>query len=136
MELAIEALGSRAVVFQNESVYCEIFNLHTNSDKLSDPTFRNNTIAFIRPLNKAEAVFTNDPSSVWSRTASAVGISQTVLQAVWPIHFFRGTLAADLLDVLVDEDVWVAQQDGRAALTRADLTNLIDSTVLADALKT
>jgi len=32
--------------------------------------------------------------------------------------------------------VWVAQQDGRAALTRADLTNLIDSTVLADALKT
>jgi len=136
LELAVEALGSGAIVFQNQSVYREIFNLHTTSEKLADPTFRNNTIAFIQALNKAEAVFTNSSSSIWPRVASAVGISTTVLQAVWPYHFFRGTLAADLLDVMVAEDAWVAQQQGRAAMARSDLANLIDSTVLADALKT
>lgn len=136
VELAVEALGTNAVVFQNESVYREVFNLHSTTEKLADPTIRNNTVAFIRALNQAEAVFTNNPSSIYARVASAVGISVSVLEAVWGIHKFRGSLASDLLSVLVAEDQWVAQLQGRVAMSSSDLQTLIDPSVLADALNT
>ncbi|RDL41631.1 Uncharacterized protein BP5553_01610 [Venustampulla echinocandica] len=135
-ELAAQALGSDAIVFQDRSVYREIFNLHSTAEKLKDPTTRKNIVAFIQALNKAEAVFNTDPQSVWPRVAAAVNMDLNILKAVWPIHSFNGTLPSDLLDVLVAEDQWVAKQDRRTAMTTADLTNLIDPSVLKEALQT
>ncbi|OCL03076.1 periplasmic binding protein-like II [Glonium stellatum] len=135
-ELASEALGSDAVIFQNQSVYREIFNLHSTAEKLSDPTTRQNIVAFLRALNQAEKVFDSNPESVWSRVASALSMNATVLQSVWPIHSFKGTLVPDLLDVLVAEDQWVAKVDNRNAISKADLTNLIDSSVFNESLST
>jgi NitT/TauT family transport system substrate-binding protein len=94
-------------------------------------------VNFLRALIKAEDVFLSSPSSVYSRVASAVGMNATVLQNVWQYHNFNGTagLPSDLLSVLVAEDQWVAQQDNRQAMSQSTLEGLIDSSVLADALK-
>jgi hypothetical protein len=142
-ELALEALGaSNAVIFSDRNVYREIFNLHTTSDKLANPTTRASIVSFVKALNQAEAVFANSPASVYSRVASALGMNLAVLEAVWGIQGFNvsgtgsGGLPADLLDVLVAEDVWVAKVEGRTVMARSDLASLIDGSVLREALGT
>lgn len=136
-ELALEALGAaNAVTFSDKTIYREIFNLHSTAEKLKDPTTRANIVAFLRAIDQAEEVFTNNPSSVWPRVASALGVDAAVLKAVWPVHTFNGTIPADLMNVLVAEDKWVAGVDRRTAMTQADLSNLIDPSVLAEARNT
>lgn len=134
VELALEALGTaNAITFSDKSVYREIFNLHSTSDKLKDPTVRKEIVAFIRALDQAEAAFTNNASAIIPRVASAMSMSVDLLKAVWPIHTFNGTIPSDLMGVLVAEDKWVAGVDGRAAMSQADLTNLVDPSILAEA---
>lgn len=136
IQLAIDAIGeSNLAIFQNKTIYREIFNLHSTGTKLKDPTTRKSIVAFLKALNQAENLFNTDPSSVLSQVSAAVGVSVAVLKEVWPVHTFNGTiLAPDMLDFMVEEDAWVAQQDRRAAMTKEDLTNLIDPSVLAEAL--
>ena len=135
IEIAAQALGSNAIVFQQDSVYREVFNLHSTAEKLKDPAIRKQIVAYVKALTKAENVFTSKPESVYSRVASATRVNEGVLKAVWPIHKFNGTLAADLLDVLVEEDIWVAKVERRNPMTRADLTALVDPSVLQEALQ-
>ena len=133
VELAAQALGSGAVIFGNQTAYREIFNLHSTTEKLKDASTRKNIVDFIRALNQAEKVFDTDPDSVQPRVAKALGMDTTLLKAIWSIHKFKGTLAPDLLDVLAEEDQWVAKADRRTAISRSDLAGLIDSSVLAEA---
>jgi hypothetical protein len=140
VQLSIEALGSNAIVF-NTSDYRECVNLHSTTEKLADPTIRASIVEFVRALTKTEAVFASDgvasdAGSIIPRVSSTIGVSTSVLEAVWPHHAWRGTLAPDLLDVMEIEDKWVAQQEGRAAMTRADIAGLIDSSILAESLQT
>ena len=52
---------------------------------------------------------------------------------VWPVYSFNATiLASDLLDMMVVECAWVAQQERRTTMTKADHTNIIDSSLLAE----
>jgi ABC-type nitrate/sulfonate/bicarbonate transport system substrate-binding protein len=136
VQLAIDAIGeSNLAVFQNKTIYREIFNLHTTATKLKDAATRKSIVAFLKALNQAENIYNTDPSSILSQVSAAVGVSVAVLKEVWPVHTFNGTfLAPDMLDFMVQEDAWVAQQDRRTAMTKAELTNLIDPSVLAEAL--
>ena len=135
IEIAARMLGDDAVVFQNTSVYREIYNLHTTAEKLQNPTMRRDIVDFIRALNNASKLFEAEPDAVIPRVSQLVNIDQSVLKAVWPVHKFRGTLAPDLLDVLEDEEKYIAKVDGRQAVARANLEALIDSSVLEEALK-
>lgn len=136
LELSAQALGANAVIFQDQSVYREVFNLHTTAEKLKDVTARKNIVTFIRALNQAEAEYNTTPDKVYSRVASTLNMNVTLLKSVWPIHSFNGTLAADLLDVMVEEDAWVAKTDRRSLISRTDLANLIDGSVLKEVLQT
>ena len=135
IEIAAQALGANAVILQDKSVYRELFNLHSTTEKLSNPTTRKAIVTFIKALNQAEKVFATDFDSVQARVATAVKIDPAVLKAVYPIHIFNGTLAADTLDVIIEEDKWVARLEGRAAISAADLAKLIDRSVLEEALQ-
>jgi len=136
IQLAIDAIGeSNLAIFQNKTIYREIFNLHSTATKLKDPATRKNIVAFLKAINQAEVIYNTDPSSIFAQVSAAVGVSVAVLKEVWPVHSFNGTiLAPDMLDFMVEEDAWVAQQDRRTAMTKEDLTNLIDPSVLAEAL--
>ncbi|KAH8890470.1 periplasmic binding protein-like II [Thozetella sp. PMI_491] len=135
IELAVEALGSNAVVFQNRTVYREVFNLHSTADKLKDAATRKEIVAFVKALHQAEKMFDTEPEQVWPRVAQLLNMNSTLLKGVWPIHSWKGGLPADLLDVLEDEDKWVAKVDRRSAMSRAELSNLIDDSVLKEALQ-
>ncbi|KAH8660645.1 hypothetical protein BGZ60DRAFT_413777 [Tricladium varicosporioides] len=134
VELGVELLGSDALIFQDPNVYSEMFNLHSTTEKLNDLAVRKEIIKFLRALIKAETLFDKKPETVYERVATAVGMNQTVLEKVWPIHNWEGGLPEDLLDVMVAEDEHVARIDNRPVMTRADLADLIDASVLDEAL--
>lgn len=137
IQLAIESLGAdKAITFQDKSIYREIFNLHSTAEKLKDPTTRKSIVAFLKALNQAESIFTKTPDDVLARVSKAVGVNVPTLKSVWSIHDFNNTqgLPSDLLDFMVAEDVWVAKQDRRTAMTRADIAGLIDDSILKEAL--
>jgi ABC-type nitrate/sulfonate/bicarbonate transport system substrate-binding protein len=133
-ELGLELLGADAIVFQDKSLYREIVNLHTTTEKLADPEKRRGIVEFVRALAQAQAVYREDPGSVWPRIVDAIGIEQPVLEAVWEDEQFLGTLVPDIVDVLEDEEPWVAAQTGRTARSRAELETLVDTSILEEAL--
>lgn len=135
VELGARALGSNAVIFQNTSIYREVYSLYSTQEKLKDPTTRKNIVAFVKALNQTLEVFRDKPESVYATVASAVGMDASVVQAVWPVHKWSGDLPSDLLDFLVEEDQYLAKQDGRAVVARVDLANFIDPSIIEEAKK-
>ncbi|KAI1871517.1 uncharacterized protein JN550_004511 [Neoarthrinium moseri] len=133
LELAIEGLGSDAVVFQNKSVYREVYNLYTTTDKLKNASTRKDIVAYLRALDQTAQLFTNHSETVIPRVAKTMNMNEAVLKAVWPVHDWKGGLAPDLFDVLVPEDQWVAKVDRRSGISQADLKTMIDSSVLEEA---
>ncbi|KAK9784414.1 hypothetical protein SCARD494_12851 [Seiridium cardinale] len=128
LELAMEGLGSHAaVVFQNASIYCEIYNLYTTAERLKDPSTCKYIVAYLRALDQTALLFTSRSETAIPRVAKTINTNEALVKTVWPVHDWKGGLAPDLLDVLVPEDQWVAKVDGRRAISRADLAAMTDS---------
>ena len=132
--LAAHAIGEDAIEFQDRKVYREIVNLHTTSEKLADPDKRRAIVGFVRALMKAQELYRTHPEQVWPRIASAINIEQAILEEVWEDEQFLGTLVPDILDVLVEEDEWVAKQQNRMARTREELSKLVDDSIMKEAM--
>ncbi|KAI3332407.1 periplasmic binding protein-like II [Xylariaceae sp. AK1471] len=146
VQLGAEAIGSDAIVFgNNQTTYREIYNIATTTQKLADPAKRKEIVAFVRALVQAEDVFRMDPDKVVARAAAAVktgtrhrnvNIQQnaTLFREVWPVHRWTARNPLDIVDVMVEEDKYVAGYDRRSAMTRDVLETLVDRSVLADSL--
>ncbi|KAF2119275.1 hypothetical protein BDV96DRAFT_486506 [Lophiotrema nucula] len=133
VELGIEALGaSNAVVFQNASLYREVYSLYSTTEKLNDPTMRKDIVEFVRALNQTLDVFTNKPDTVYSTVAQAVGMDAATVKAVWPDHKWSGTWGPDLIDYIVDEDAYLSKTDKRATIAKADLEKFLDTSIIAE----
>ena len=136
-QLALDALGGPAFasVFQNRSVYREVYNLHSTAERLADPVSRGAIVAFVRALNEAVKLFQNTPEVVLPRVAAAVNVSVPTLREVWADHDWSGPrgLPKDLLDVLTEEEKWVAAVEKRAVVPREALATLIDDSVFKEA---
>ncbi|KAI1105378.1 periplasmic binding protein-like II [Jackrogersella minutella] len=134
VELGSKSLGIDAIVFGNDqTVYREIYNLATTTEKLDDLQKREEIVQFLKALKQAEGVFQDDPQKVISRVAEAVQVNATLLEAVWPVHRWDLRVPPDMLDVLVDEDKFVALNAKREPLSKEDLAILIDPSILEEA---
>jgi ABC-type nitrate/sulfonate/bicarbonate transport system substrate-binding protein len=133
VELGAMALGDNAVLFQNASVYREVYSLYTTQDKLDNAATRKDILAYVSALNQTLDVFTNDPDSVYATVAADVGMDVAVVKAVWPVHKWPGKWGPDLHDFLVEESEWLAKQNGGGkAMSSADVTKFLDSSILDD----
>jgi NitT/TauT family transport system substrate-binding protein len=134
IQLAAEAVGTDAIEFQDRSVYRELFNLNTTSAALADPEKRREIVAFVRALIAATERIAAEPSVAWPLVSARTGYDVALIERVWHHEGYPGTLVGDLLDVLVEEDVYIARERNRAPRTRAELARLIDTSVLEEAL--
>ena len=132
-ENSITALGADAIVFQDRGLYREHFNLQTSTRVLNDPAKRRALVEFLRTLITASAGLRERPRAFWSLVASELNYSEATVQKSWPQLRYEGTLASDLLDVMVEEDRWVAKEKSRAPRTREQLASLIDRSLLDEA---
>lgn len=132
-EDAIHDFGDDAIVFQDKSVYREIFNLYTTTDMLEDPASRNAIVTFVRAVIDATAALKENPEPYWPQVEEVIGYPVSDIRASWGEMDFPIHIVPDLLDVMVKEDVWVAQELGRAPRSREELAQFIDYSVLEEA---
>lgn len=134
VQLAAEQLGADIIEFQDRSVYRELFNLNTTAENLANPAMRKQIVAFVRSVIKASSSLRRDPQSVWPLVAKSGGYDVSVVSRAWHHHAYPGNIVHDLLDVLEEEEVWVAKERNRTPRTRAQLASLIDDSVLKEAV--
>ncbi len=132
---AAAAIGNDAITFQDPKVYREIFNLNTTAKVLADPGKRRAVVEFMRSLMTAIDRYKAKPQDYWPLVSSKVNCPVDLLEKSWPELHHNQNIAPDLLDVMVEEEVWVAKERNRTPRTRAQLATLIDDSILKEALQ-
>jgi NitT/TauT family transport system substrate-binding protein len=130
---ALEALGDDAVVFQNNKVYRELFSLYTNTEVLNDPKRRRELVRFVRALIVAADMVRARPRDVIPLVAKMIIQTEETVSRSWQFHAFPAALPGDLLDVMTEEERWIANTQQREPLTRDRLAAFIDTSVLDEA---
>ena len=134
MQRAQEALGADCIEFPDPCGYQEQFSLYSTAAKLADPGLRPRIVRFVRALIQASNQFRLQPQLVWPLLAKAMREDVGMIERCWRHHAFPANLPPELLDVMVDEEVWVAAETGRAPRPREEIAQLIDGSILAEAL--
>lgn len=129
-ERAIDAVASDAIVFQNPHVYRELFNLNTSAKVLADPAKRRAIVELLRSLVASSAEIRRRPRQYWPLIAAKLDYTPQTVSKSWPNLRYSGGLASDLLDVMVEEEIWVAKERNRTPRTRSQLASLIDRSLL------
>lgn len=137
-QLALDELGGTGpegdgIVFQDREVYREIVNLHSTEAKLADPVTRRGIVAFVRSLIRAAEWYRENPALAQEFVADELEHPADLMERVWEDERFGGILAPDLLDVLEEEEVWLAEQEDRSPRTREQLAPLIDDSIFVEA---
>ena len=135
IQRAADLVGADAIEFQDRRVYRELFDLHATAASLAAPAKRGEIVAFVRAVIRASARIRERPSDAWPLVAASTGYDMPLIEKVWQHEAFPGELTTDLLDVMVDEDVYLAPERNRGPRPRAELAKLIDDSVLREALR-
>lgn len=130
---ALAALGAGGITFQPPGLYRELFDLNTTAAVLNDPVRRRALVNSVRAMIDASTQVRMRPPSVWPLLSSRINVPQPTISDTWTHFRFSAWLPEDILDVLVEEERWVADVQKRAPRTRAQLASLVDDSVLRDA---
>ena len=130
---SITALGNDVVVFQERSVYRELFNLNTTTEVLNDPAKRRALVDVVRAVLRASGQVRSRPADGWPLLSSKIGVPVPTISTVWRHFRFAGGLPPDIMDVLTEEEQWVAAAQRRQPRNRPALQSLVDASVLREA---
>jgi len=76
----------------------------------------------------------NRVTSFSTTYANAASQNATLFREVWPVHRWTARNPPDIVDVMVEEDKYVAGYDRRSVMSRDVLATLVDTSVLQEAL--
>jgi NitT/TauT family transport system substrate-binding protein len=133
-ERAALGLGADAVSLQPKVTYRELYSLNTTTAVLADPAKRAQLVTFVRTLIAACRDVAANPQRAQALYAARSGFDPKVIASAWPHHRFSCTLPDDLVDVLAQEEQWMADLDKRPPRSREEVAKLVDPTVLKEAL--
>lgn len=129
------ALGQDAIAFSGEGIYREIFNLNTTSQVLADPVRRAAIKQLLKGLILAREEMAGNPSRAQQLVIGRMSdYPAAAVVASWPHHRYPAGKVADLLDVMVEQERWLAALDRRQPRDRAALATLIDYSLLDEAV--
>jgi NitT/TauT family transport system substrate-binding protein len=132
-ENSAAALGSDAIVLQDRRVYRELFNLQTSTKVLNNATKRGALVEFDKALVTASAGLRDRPQEFRPLLASKLNYTEAVIARSWPQLRYAGSMADDLLDVMAEEERWVAKEKNRPPRSREQLAVFIDRSLLDEA---
>lgn len=131
-ERALRKLGDEAVLIAPPQAYRELYSLHTTQAALDNPQKRAAIVAYVKNLLLACRAISADPSHARNLIGPLNGYSADLMSQSW--HYrFPCEVTPNLLDKFVEEEAWLAAQDGRAPRTRAQLAGLIDTSIYDEA---
>ena len=132
---AVDMLGADAVIFQNNKIYREFFSLYSSTDVLNDTRRRRELVEFVRALMTSTGELTRDPKRFIPLISRVTKHPEAQIARSWEHHAFPLGVPSDLLDIVTDEEKWVAASQKREPRTRAEIERFIDPSVLAEARK-
>jgi len=132
-ENAVRAIGKDAIIFQDNKVYRELYSVYSTTDVISDPRRRKELVAFVRATLAAAGDLQKDPKRYFPLISEKTKHPQDQIARSWEHHGFPLRVAPDLLDLIAEEEKWVAAQQNRAPRSRAELAGFIDTTILEEA---
>jgi sulfonate transport system substrate-binding protein len=132
-ENAVRAIGKDAIIFQDNKVYREMYSVYSTTDVMSDPRRRKELVAFVRATLVAAGDLQKDPKRYFPLISEKTKHPQDQIARSWEHHGFPLRVAPDLLDLITEEEKWVAAQQNRTPRSRAELAGFIDTTILKEA---
>jgi NitT/TauT family transport system substrate-binding protein len=133
-ENAAQVLGEDLIEFSGEGVYRELFNLNSTAEKLEDPASREKIVRFIRAILDASEEVRENPARAQALVAAAGEFDPQDVNDSWKHHNWLAAVPDDLLDVMVVQEQWLAEQANRAPRSREQLATLIDTTAYEEAV--
>ncbi len=131
----VDALGRDAIVFQDNKVYRELFSLYSSTEVLGDARRRGELVAFVRALFASVNEMKTKPAPHFPLVSKVTGHSVDHITRSWEHHAFPMNVPADMLDIMVEEEKWVAQKQKRAPRSRATLAAVFDPSILEEVRK-
>jgi hypothetical protein len=143
--MALGGEEGNATFFRDDSLYRKVNVLYTTQAKLDNATSRAEIVGFLRALGKTHEVFTRQPEKIWPRVASITArasnttvnlATEEIMKTFWPLTKWARGLPADLVDLMMEEDKWVAMMggQGRVPMSREMIQSLIDDRPLREAM--
>jgi NitT/TauT family transport system substrate-binding protein len=132
-ENAARAIGSDAVEFSGKGIYRELFNLNTTAGALADPMKRREIVELMRAIIHANAKMNRDPAEAQRMMAKSGNYTLEEVVNSWPHHGWVASFADDMLDVLTEEEIWLAGQESRRPRSREELAPLVDRSAYEEA---
>jgi NitT/TauT family transport system substrate-binding protein len=129
---AVEGLGRDAIVFQDNKVYRELFSLYSTTEVLGDSRRRRELVDFVRALLTAVDEMKTKPAPHFPLIAKTTGHSVDHIAQSWEHHAFPVAVLDDMLDVMVEEEKWVAQKQNRAPRSRTALAPFFEPSILRE----
>jgi len=133
-QAAKDGLGADAIALETPGVYCSYFNLNTTAAKLADPAKRRQMVELTRHLIRASQLVKEKPQIGCDWLAKASGFDRGLIERSFCQHDYIPCIVPDQLDVMVDQDKWIALEQGRAPRSREALATLLDDSVYHEAV--
>jgi NitT/TauT family transport system substrate-binding protein len=130
---AVDALGSDANVLSGEGIYRELFSLYSSTEVLNDLRRRKELVAFVRALLAAVEEMKVKPEPHFPLIAKVTGHPVAQIARSWEHHRFPVAVLPDMIDVMVEEEKWIAARQKREPRSRATLAAMYDASILRDA---
>jgi len=131
----VELLGRDAIIFQDNKVYREMYSVYSTTDVLNDPRRRKELVAFVREIIRTTGELRREPSKYFDLISRVTKHPAPEIARSWEHHGFPLAVAPDLLNLLVEEEKWVANGQSRAPRSRTELAGFIDTSIIEEARK-
>ncbi|HEV8394594.1 MAG TPA: ABC transporter substrate-binding protein [Vicinamibacterales bacterium] len=131
----VELLGQDAITFQDNRVYREMYSIYSTTDVLNDPRRRKELVAFVREIIAQTGHLRREPSNYFDLISRVTKHPAPEIARSWEHHGFSLAVAPDLLNLLVEEEKWVANIQSRPPRSRAELASFIDTSIIEEARK-
>jgi NitT/TauT family transport system substrate-binding protein len=129
----IDMLGRDAVIFQNNRLYREFFSVYSSTDVLNDPRRRGELVEFVSAIIASTGDLQREPARAFPLISRITRHPEAQIARSWEHHAFPLGVPADLLDIITEEEKWVAASQQRQPRTRAELEGFIDTSIITEA---
>jgi sulfonate transport system substrate-binding protein len=130
---AVDALGTDAIVFPGKGVYREGFSFYSSTDVLNDSRRRQELVAFVRAVFSATGAIKARPAEFFSLISRVTRHPVEEISRSWEHHAFPLVIPDDMLDVVTEEEKWIARGQNREPRTRAQLQTYFDRSIVDEA---
>lgn len=131
-QAARDALGDDAIELRTPSSH--YFNLNTTAEKLADPNKRRQMVELTQHIIRASKLVKEKPQIGCEWLAKSSGFDRGLIDRSFHHHDYCACIAPDQLDVIVEQDKWIAQEQGRAPRSREAMSTLLDYSVYHEAV--